>query len=79
MTGVSSCILRVSVILMLGGYGALEAGFSLFVVNNLHLSIHVIGIFFFTNTMTIVLTQLVVVNLINRHSRTRVLAFGAVL
>ena len=51
---------------MLSGYGALEAAFSLFVVNNLHLSIHVIDIFFFTNTMTIVLTQLVVVNQIGR-------------
>lgn len=68
-----------SVVLMLGGYGALEAGFSLFVVNNLHLSIHVIGIFFFANTMTIVLAQLVVVNLINQRSRTRVLALAAVL
>jgi MFS family permease len=49
------------------------------VVNNPHLSIHVIGIFFFAHTMTIVLAQLVVVNTINQRSRTRVLALVAVL
>lgn len=63
-----------SLTLMLGGYGSLDAGLSLFAVNNLHLSVHVIGIFLFVNTGVIVLSQLVVVNLINARSRTRVLA-----
>jgi hypothetical protein len=65
-----------SVVVTLGGFGALEADFSLFVVNNLHPSILVIGSFFFANTMTIVLAQLVVVNLTNQRCRTRVLGLG---
>ena len=48
--------------MMLGGYGSLDAGFSLFVVNNLHLSVHAIGVMFFFNTSTIVLAQLWVLN-----------------
>src|ERR1019366_8759113 len=39
-----------SLILMLGGYSAIDAGLSLFVVNNLHMSVHVIGLFLFVNT-----------------------------
>ena len=68
-----------SLVLMIGGYGSQEAGFSLFVVNNLHLSVHVIGIIFFCNTSTIVLAQLWVLNRIERRSRTRVLAVVGVL
>jgi MFS family permease len=68
-----------SLILMLGGYGALDAGLSLFVVNNLHMSVHVIGIFFFVNTTTIVLSQLLVLNVIEHKSRTRVLALVGLL
>jgi hypothetical protein len=71
VTGVSYVI---ALVFLVRGGGALEADFSLFVVNNLHLSLHVIGNFYFVNTTTIVLAQLVVVNMINQHSRTRVLA-----
>jgi MFS family permease len=63
-----------AVVLMIGGYGSQEAGFSLFVVNNLHLPIHVIGIIFFFNTSTIVCSQLWVLNRIEGRSRTRVMA-----
>lgn len=63
-----------SIVLMLGGYSAIDAGLSLFVVNNLHLSVHVIGIFLFVNTSVIVLAQLFIINVIEGHSRTRVLA-----
>ena len=68
-----------SLVLMIGGYGSQEAGFSLFVVNNLKLPVHVIGLIFFFNTSTIVVAQLWVLNRIERHSRTRVLAVVGVL
>jgi MFS family permease len=68
-----------SLVLMLGGYSAVDAGLSLFVVNNLHMSVHVIGVVLFVNTTTIVLAQLFVLNLIEGRSRTRVLASVAVL
>ena len=57
----------------------MDAGLSLFVVNNLHMSVHVIGVVLFVNTTTIVLAQLFVLNLIEGRSRTRVLASVAVL
>ncbi|MFI5034769.1 MAG: MFS transporter [Acidimicrobiales bacterium] len=63
-----------SLVLLTGGYGSQEAGFSLFVVNNLHLSVHVIGVIFFFNTTTIVLAQLWVLNRIEGRSRSRVMA-----
>lgn len=68
-----------AVVLMIGGYGSQEAGYSLFVVNNLHLSVHVIGVIFFFNTTTIVCSQLWVLNRIEGKSRTRVMAMVAVL
>ena len=63
-----------SMVLMIGGYGSQEAGFSLFVVNNLKLPVHVIGIIFFFNTSTIVCAQLWVLNRIEGKSRTKVMA-----
>jgi MFS family permease len=68
-----------SIVLMLGGYGAVDAGLSLYVVNNLHMSIHVIGVFLFVDTTVIVLAQLFVLNAIDGRSRTRVLALVGVL
>jgi MFS family permease len=68
-----------AVFLMIGGYGSLDAGLSLFVVNNLHISVHAIGIIFFFNTSTIVLAQLWVLNRIEGKSRTRVLGIVAAL
>ena len=66
-----------AVFLMIGGYGSLDAGLSLFVVNNLKISVHAIGIIFFFNTSTIVLVQLWVLNRIAGKSRTRVMGFVA--
>ncbi len=63
-----------AIVLMIGGYGSQEAGFSLFVVNNLKLPVHVIGIIFFFNTTTIVVSQLWVLNRIEGKSRTKVMA-----
>lgn len=68
-----------SLALMLGGYSSVDAGLSLFVVNDLHMSVHVIGVILFANTATIVLAQLFVLNLVASRSRTRVLAVVAVL
>ena len=68
-----------SLVLLTGGYGSQEAGYSLFVVNNLHLSVHVIGVIFFFNTSTIVLAQLWVLNRIEGRSRSRVMAVVGVL
>ncbi len=68
-----------SLVLMLGGFSSVDAGMSLFVVNNLHMSVHVIGVILFVNTATIVVTQLFVLNLIARRSRTRVLATVALM
>ncbi|HEV2426718.1 MAG TPA: MFS transporter [Acidimicrobiales bacterium] len=68
-----------SLVLLIGGYGSQEAGYSLFVVNNLHLSVHVIGVIFFFNTTTIVLAQLGVLNRIEGRSRSRVMAVVGVL
>ena len=68
-----------SLVLMLGGYSAIDAGLSLFVVNNLHLSVHVIGVFLFVDTGVIVLAQLFALNFIEGRSRTRVMAGVGVL
>jgi MFS family permease len=62
-----------SVFLMVGGYGSLDSGLSLFVVNDLKISVHAIGVIFFFNTTTIVVAQLWVLNRIEGRSRTRVL------
>ena len=66
-----------SVVLMLGGYGSIDAGLSLFVVNNLKLSVHSLGIILFFNTSTIVVAQLWVLNRIEGRSRTRVMGVVA--
>ncbi|HEY5438545.1 MAG TPA: MFS transporter, partial [Acidimicrobiales bacterium] len=66
-----------AIFLMIGGYGSLDAGLSLFVVNNLRLSVHTIGVIFFFNTSTIVLAQLWVLNRIEGKSRTRVMGVVA--
>ena len=71
-------LVAASLVLLTGGYGSQEAGFSLFVVNNLHLSVHVIGVIFFFNTTTIVLAQLWVLNHIEGRSRARVMALVGV-
>ena len=63
--------------MMIGGYGSLEAGFSLYVVNVLHLSVHVIGVIFLISTVAIVVMQLPVINLITGRSRMRLLALSA--
>jgi MFS family permease len=62
---------------MIGGYGSLDSGLSLFVVNDLKLSVHTIGVIFFFNTTTIVVAQLWVLNRIEGRSRARVMGVVA--
>ena len=66
--------LLAALVLLVAGYGSLEAGFSLFVVQNVHLPVRAIGIVFFFNTVTIVVAQLFVLRMIEGRSRTRVMA-----
>ncbi len=68
-----------AIVLITGGYGSQEAGYSLFVVNKVHLTVHLIGVIFFFNTSTIVVAQLFTLSLIQGRSRTRVLAVVGVL
>jgi MFS family permease len=49
------------------------------VVNNLHMSVHIIGVMFFFNTSTIVGAQLYILNRIQGRSRARVMATAGVL
>ena len=68
-----------SVVLLMGGYGSVDAGLSLFVVNNLHVSVHVIGIAFFVNTVTVVAGQMWILNKVQGRSRSRTMALVGVL
>ena len=63
-----------SLVLLIGGYGSMESGLSLFIVNNVGISAHAIGLIFFFNTTTIVLAQMWVLNRLDRRSRSRILA-----
>jgi len=67
-----------SLVLLLGGYSAVDAGLSLFVVNNLHISVHIIGLAFFFNTVTVVVGQMWVMRRIEGKSRTKMLALVGV-
>lgn len=68
-----------SIVLLIGGYGSVESGLSLFIVNNVHLSVHVIGLTFFCNTVTVVLGQMWVLNRVARRSRSAVMALVGLL
>ncbi len=61
-------------IMMIGGWGSMEAGFSFFVVNNLHYSVHLIGVITLFNATTIVLAQVFVSNRLSGRSRMKILA-----
>jgi MFS family permease len=62
-----------ALIVMVCGYGSIESGFSVFVKNVAHLSIHFIGVTFFFNTTTIVVAQVAALRFIKGRSRTQVL------
>lgn len=58
-----------SLLLMICGYGSIEAGIPLFATNVEHLPVHAVGLLFFFNTATIVLAQLFVLRGIAKRSR----------
>jgi MFS family permease len=60
-------------VMMLCGYGSIEAGLPLFVHNVAHLSTHVVGLMFVFNTLTIVLGQVFALGAIRGRSRSLVL------
>jgi len=60
-------------VMMLCGYGSIEAGLPLFVHNVAHLSTHVIGLLFVFNTLTIVVGQIFALGAIRGRSRSLVL------
>ncbi len=63
-----------AVVLLTSGYGSLDAGFSLFVVDQYHLPVRVVSIALTFNTATIVLAQLFVLRQLDGKSRTRIMA-----
>ena len=63
-----------SIVLLTFGYGSLEPGSPSSVVDQDHLAVRVVSIALFCNTVTIVLSQLFVLRLMDGRSRTRILA-----
>ncbi len=63
-----------SLVIMVCGYGSIEAGVPIFVKNVDHLSLHVVGLLFICNTLTIAIGQLFSLALIKGRSRSLVLA-----
>lgn len=62
-----------SLLMMVCGYGSVEAGIPLFVTGVAHLSVHFVGLLFFFNTTTIVLGQTFVLGGIRGRSRSLML------
>jgi MFS family permease len=63
-----------AIILLTCGYGSIDSGLSLFVVDQIHLAVGAVAVALFFNTVTIVLAQLLVLRLIEGRSRTTVMA-----
>jgi MFS family permease len=61
--------LAASMLLAICGYGQIEAGIQLYVVNVLHLPLRAVGLLFLFNTMTIVIAQIFVLGRIKGKSR----------
>ncbi len=67
-----------SLVLLISGYGSVEAGFAIYVVNVDHVSVKAVGLIFAFNTFTIVFVQHLALRFIEGRSRTRVMgAVGA--
>jgi MFS family permease len=65
--------------LSLCGYASIDAGVSAFTVHQIGVSVHHIGIMFAFNTFTIIVSQLFILRLIERRSRSLLLALVGVL
>ena len=68
-----------SLVLMVCGYGSIEAGLPLFAINVLHLSVHDVGVLFAVNTFTIIVSQLFVLAGIRGKSRSLLVGVVGVL
>jgi len=66
-------LVAVSLLLLICGYGSLEAGLAIFITDTAALPERLIGIVWLTNTLTIVIGQLVVLRLLRDRSRTRLI------
>ena len=64
-------------VMMTAGYGSVEGGLSLYIVDYLHRPAHFIGLLFVVNAVTIVGAQLVVLNAVQGRSRMRLMAVAA--
>lgn len=68
-----------ALVLLICGYGSLDAGASLFIVNQVHLAVGAVGVALFCNTLAIVVAQLFVLRFMDGRSRTRMMAVMALL
>jgi len=68
-----------SLVLMICGYGSIEAGIPLFVTGSAHLSIHTVGLLIAFNTFTIIVAQLFVLGRIRGRSRSLLIGLVGVL
>jgi MFS family permease len=64
-----------AIVLITCGYGSIDSGLSLFIVNQVHLTVKAVGVALFFNTITIVLAQLFTIKLIEGRSRTLVMGW----
>lgn len=62
-----------ALVMMVCGYGSVEAGIPLFVVDVAHLQVHVVGLLIFFNTFTIIVAQLFVLGGVRGKSRSLLL------
>ncbi|MCP2326148.1 MFS family permease [Hamadaea flava] len=72
-------LLAFSIVMTISGYAQIEVGFTAFAIDVAHVKERVVALAFTANTLVIVLAQLIVVRLIQRRSRTRVLALVGVI
>ncbi len=67
-----------AIVLLTCGYGSLDSGFSLFVVDQYHLPVRMVSIALIFNTVTIVFAQLFVLRTLEGRSRTKAMAMVGV-
>lgn len=72
-------LIAVSLVLLVCGYGSMEAGLSIFITNVAGESERLIGIVFLANTLTIVIAQLFILGWIRGRSRVRMIGVTAAL
>ena len=66
-------LVAVSLLLLVCGYGSVEAGLAIFITDTAELPESAIGLVWLTNTLTIVVGQILVLRLLRGRSRTRLI------